>query len=344
MMKTSGTHTFVMGAVLAMVGCGHASSATEAPSRQASAAANPPPPSAGSSPEADEPNGPGRIYHREHDQLFIDGHALRDRRPGRAAPRPPNLLRVEIQRVERELAESADGDAGAPALIRQLAELSAELHASHQRDRTRTMERLSRAKSRNDSPKIKKARAQAEDEARAADRARIAATEHYERLVRDYPTWCAAPDAPKGERGCLDEVLHYLGLAHEAGLTIPNLEAREAYESVIRDWPSSRLVPFAHVGLAEVARDHAIGRAAHDEWSTAEEHYRKAIDLAPEDTVLGGYAAIRLAEILAKNGKRDEALQVANEALDLAKKRPKLPLATTIEQHAQKLLEKLNGA
>lgn len=245
--------------------------------------------------------------------------------------------------MERQLAETAEGDDDRPALIRQLAELSVELQARFLVDRGTSMEKLRVAKSKSDSPKIEKYRAQAEKDARAADRARVAATEHYQRLVRDYPSWCAAPDALEGARGCLDEVLHYLGLAHETGPTIPNPDAREAYESLIRDWPDSRLVAFAHVGLAEVARDHAMEASTSDQWPMVEKHYRMAIELAPEDTVLGGYAALRLAGVLETRGERDEALQVANEALELTKQRPKLPRSKNIERQAQRLIEDLNG-
>ncbi len=311
--------------LLSLVGCGAPGSAvqqapglgdgvsTAAPQRDV----QPPSPT-----EADVP-------HPDADALAGLSRSLRDQRPTRRGVKVRALLTAHIARVERLVAVSAKSDPEHPKLLRGLAESYVDLAESATRERLRAEWKAQSGAGAY--------RQQAEQARRDAGHARSRAFAYFEALVRDHPKWCRHPNEPAHRRECVDEVLYYLGFDYERAGNIE--KARKAYLRLLEVWPTSRFAVLAQLGLAELR--YAKAMSERSKLREAEQLYRAVLEHSPPQNWVWGFAALRLAGVLASLGAVDEARAYAHAAADFAVTHAKLPMTESIRREAETFLQQL---
>lgn len=257
----------------------------------------------------------------------------RDPRATRAHLRPRALLITEITNIERLHASMGKNALDRPRLMRRLAETYVELEATARRDELE-------AAAHGESLRATDPGAAASEDEAARKSAKIAkasqkqAIEHYEKLRLEYPKWCQYPANQPKAKGCVDEVLYYLGLEYErAG---DPAKARAMYLELVENWKQSSFLPLAYVGFGEMFYGEAsLGDRAR--WPLAGNSYAEVLKYDPPANAAWGFAALRLAQTRAAVGEIGEARNHAKDAIDWAAKYPAAPRAKDVAAMARAL-------
>ncbi|MBX3258689.1 MAG: tetratricopeptide repeat protein [Labilithrix sp.] len=125
-----------------------------------------------------------------------------------------------------------------------------------------------------------------------AARARDEAIREYVAIAAEHPSYPA-----------LDEVLYYLGLAHE--LNGDAASARRAYLDLVTKHPRSRLVPLAYFAFGELFSAEAADDPSKD--ALALQAYEQVMTLADADEPVQADALLRAGETLLRMGRDADA-------------------------------------
>ncbi len=137
-------------------------------------------------------------------------------------------------------------------------------------------------------------------DAKARSDARRKGIELYEILVRDHPTYAS-----------LDEVRYYLALEYELKGDLKN--ARTIYYDLIRNHPSSKLIPLAYFAFGEIFFLEAQNDPSKND--LAAQAFLEVIKYpAPTNTILSD-ALLRLAQTYDRKGEPQKAKQMLDRLL-----------------------------
>jgi hypothetical protein len=110
--------------------------------------------------------------------------------------------------------------------------------------------------------------------------------------------------------------------------------ARKEYYDIILRSPSSRAVPCAYVGFADMFFEEADAGSP-EKWTFALQAYQKVVAFPPPGNVAYAYAWYRLGLVFAKTGDSAHAAEAQRRAMDACQQFPSLPLADRIAAAAR---------
>jgi len=257
--------------------------------------------------------------------------AQRDERSSRLKPKVRKLLLTEITNVERLFKSTPKGDKDRPTLMRRLAEGYVELEASAFRDKVEN-----ETKAQDLRTKDAKAASEAKESASKATQviklARKNAIDYYKKLKDQYPKWCQDPNGPKGQQGCIDEVLYYLAYEYEQAGDLDN--ARTVYLELTEGWKQSRFVPNAFLAFGELYFQEAQGDPS--KWPFAQNFYKEVLKYDPPENKLWGYASYKLGYVFWNQGDYGTAIQQFKSVIEFGEKYPQLPNAKSLATSARR--------
>jgi TolA-binding protein len=221
------------------------------------------------------------------------------------------LLVVEIGQLEA-LAKQGSAGPDAPHLLRRLAEDYAELEAA---GRNISPPVAVRSTLRPGGQDARAAAIIANHRATTDRLCRAASIRYYEALLSNHPSY-AERDADS----------YYLAYTYERSGDLSN--ARRVYSDLISKFQNSHYVPLAHFGLGEIA----LRESAADptKLSSARNAYQKATRWPPPANDAYGWAWVRLAQVLERQGDRKEAKTAYTAALAFARQNPIAPVSSGI--------------
>jgi tetratricopeptide (TPR) repeat protein len=212
--------------------------------------------------------------------------------------RDPATVRAELVEAKDQLAASAPSAAGYPALLRRVAELQRERAANATRS----------------------------GDKKSAEEATRATVEPLERLVRDFPKFCAAPPA-----GCGDEQLYLLARTYQQ--LGARDEARRRFLQLIQDSPGSPYVVAAYFAFADMFLAESTDDPSKLE--LADQAYQQVTSRAQPEHELFRPALARLALVEWKRGDYTRALSSTKKTIEHAAARRALPGAEQDELRAR---------
>jgi len=234
---------------------------------------------------------------------------VRDAR-AQTAPRKLALLVVEIGQLEA-LAKQGSAGPDTPHLLRRLADDYAELEAAGLNSSTPASTSRSSASSGG------QATAVANQRATIDRRCRVAVIHYYEALLGNYPSYAE-----------LDAASYYLAYTYERSGDLSN--AGRVYSDLISNFQNSQYVPLAHFGLGEIAFRESD--ADPTKLSIARNGYQKATRWPPLANDAYGWAWVRLAQVLERQGDRRQAKTAYATALAFAQQNPIAPASSGIAE------------
>lgn len=257
--------------------------------------------------------------------------AQRDERSARLKPKVRKLLITEIANVERLFKSTPKNDKDRPTLMRRLAEGYVELESSAFRDKVEAEVKAQELRTK-DAAKASEAKSTATKSMAVIKTARKNAIDYYKRLKDQYPKWCQDPNAPNGQKGCIDEVLYYLAYEYEQAGDLDN--ARTAYLELTENWKQSRFVPNAFLAFGELYFQEAQGDPG--KWPFAQNFYKEVLKYDPPENKLWGYAAYKLGYVFWNRGDYATAIQQFKSVIEFADKYPQLPNAKGLATSARR--------
>ena len=249
--------------------------------------------------------------------LQIDMSTLLGREETRA--RTENLLKRELQILERLVKNSADDDPRRPEVLLRLAETQFEMQIAQTAKLRSFDDPIYEACTRDkDKARCKQAREGQKKAAAALNAIRNDSIRTYATLVRDHPNFRR-----------MDEVLFSLAFALQEQDQFD--KARAVYRRLIKDYPRSRFVPNAYLSFAEYYFNNS-------DMDAAAKFYRKVVEFPPKNNSVYGYALYKIAWVEYNRERYRQSLQGFVDILEFARKNKHANDAKNLARQARKEL------
>jgi len=249
--------------------------------------------------------------------LQIDMSTLLGREETRA--RTENLLKRELQILERLVKNSADDDPRRPEVLLRLAETQFEMQIAQTAKLRSFDDPIYEACTRDkDKARCKQAREGQKKAGAALNAIRNDSIRTYATLVRDHPNFRR-----------MDEVLFSLAFALQEQDQFD--KARAVYRRLIKDYPRSRFVPNAYLSFAEYYFNNS-------DMDAAAKFYRKVVEFPPKNNSVYGYALYKIAWVEYNRERYRQSLQGFVDILEFARKNKHANDAKNLARQARKEL------